>query len=87
MKKEYDTEKKKVTTKELLFLDDMWAKLFAFHIGSACPNARAKQKFIQFCLSERVNQETLTEEFIFKQLPSFINYLSETPQWSSRDIM
>ena len=84
MKKEYNTE---VNTKELLFLDDMWAKLFAFHIGSACPNKRVKQKFIHFCLSERVNQETLTEEFVFKQLPSFINYLSETPYRSSRDIM
>lgn len=74
MKKEYNIE---VTAKELLFLDDMWAKLFAFHIGTACPNGRVKQKFIRFCLAERVNQETLTEEFVFKQLPSFINYLAE----------
>tara|TARA_R110002126_G_scaffold118602_3_gene258861 strand:- start:1600 stop:1827 length:228 start_codon:yes stop_codon:yes gene_type:complete len=74
MKKGYDTE---VTAKELLFLDDMWTKLFAFHIGTACPNKRAKRKFIHFCLAERVNQETLTEEFVFKQLPSFINYLAE----------
>ena len=74
MKKEDNTE---ATVKELLFLDDMWTKLFAFHIGSACPNQRVKQRFIRFCLAERVNQETFTEEFVFKQLPKFINYLAE----------
>ena len=74
MKKGDNTE---ATVKELLFLDDMWTKLFAFHIGSACPNRRVKQRFIRFCLAERVNQETLTEEFVFKQLPKFINYLAE----------
>jgi hypothetical protein len=74
MKKGYDTE---VTGKELLFLDDMWTKLFAFHIGTVCPNDRVKQKFIHFCLDGRVNQEELSEEFVFKQLPSFINYLAE----------
>ena len=63
--------------KELVVLEDLWAKLFAFHLGSHCPNERAKEKFIHFVLSERHEQEPLTEEFVFKQLPRFINYLAE----------
>ena len=63
--------------KELGVLDDLWTKLFAFHLGAQCPNERAKEKFIYFVLSERHGQEPLTEEFVFKQLPRFINYLAE----------
>jgi len=63
--------------KELVVLDDLWTKLFAFHLGAQCPNERAKEKFIYFVLSGRQGQEPLTEEFVFKQLPKFINYLAE----------
>jgi len=63
--------------KELEVLDDLWTKLFAFHLGAQCPNERAKERFIYFVLAERHEQEPLTEEFVFKQLPKFINYLAE----------
>ncbi len=63
--------------KELVVLDDLWTKLFAFHLGAQCPNERAKEKFIHFVLAERHEQEPLTEEFVFEQLPKFINYLAE----------
>tara|TARA_R110000824_G_scaffold11428_3_gene49863 strand:+ start:2752 stop:2958 length:207 start_codon:yes stop_codon:yes gene_type:complete len=63
--------------KEHILIEDLWTKLFAFHLGAQCPNERAKEKFIYFVLSGRRGQEPLTEEFVFKQLPKFINYLAE----------
>ena len=58
-------------------LDDYWAKMFALHIGCPCPNEIVKEKFIGFVLMNRKDNTQLTEEFVFNQLPSFINYLAE----------
>jgi len=63
--------------KERLLLDDYWAKMFALHIGCPCPNKVVKEKFIGFVLMNRKSDTKLTEEFVFNQLPNFLNYLAE----------
>jgi len=60
-----------------ILIDDLWAKLFALHIGCKCPNKRVKEKFIHFVLDHRNNNDQLTEEYVFSQFPEFINYLAE----------
>lgn len=63
--------------KERILLDDYWAKMFALHIGCPCPHEKVKEKFIGFVLMNRKHGVPLDEEFVFNQLPSFINYLAE----------
>ena len=66
-----------LSKREQIILDDHWAKAFAFHIGCPCPNKKVKEKFFDFIASNRKENQALTEEFVFNQLPSFINYLAE----------
>ena len=40
-------------------------------------NVFLKEKFFDFVASNRKENQALTEEFVFNQLPSFINYLAE----------
>ena len=63
-----------------IIIDDLWTKIFALHVGCKCPNDRVKEKFINFILALKNNQESdayLTEEFVFSQFPEFINDLAE----------
>jgi hypothetical protein len=69
--------KKTLPKNERIMLDDYWAKVFALHIGCPCPNQKVKERFFSFVISNRENNQPLTEEFVFNQLPSFINYLAE----------
>jgi hypothetical protein len=66
-----------LSKQEQIILDDYWAKVFALHIGCPCPNKKVKVRFFDFVISNRKENQPLTEEFVFNQLPSFINYLAE----------
>jgi hypothetical protein len=63
--------------KDEILIEDLWAKIFALHIGCSCPNDRVKEKFIHYVLANRVGDIRLTEDFVFSQFPTFINYLAE----------
>ena len=63
--------------KDEILIEDLWAKIFALHIGCSCPNDWVKEKFIHYVLANRVGDIRLTEDFVFSQFPTFINYLAE----------
>ena len=63
--------------KDEIIIEDLWAKIFALHIGCPCPNDSVKQKFIHYVLDNRIDGQHLTEDFVFSQFSEFINYLAE----------
>ena len=66
-----------ISKKDTMLIEDLWAKIFALHIGCPCPSDRVKQKFIHYVSANRDHGTLLTEEFVFSQFPTFISYLAE----------
>lgn len=69
-----------------MFIEDCWVKIFAMHVLCLCPNAKAKDMFIEYVLHEHTtdvilselegrNVSFITEEYVIEQFPNFINYL------------
>ena len=56
-------------------IEDIWVKIFSFHIGCPCPNERIKEQFIHF-VNERRTDDT-KEQDVYDLFPLFINYLGE----------
>ncbi len=58
-----------------IMIEDVWVKMFSFHIGCPCPNEKIKDLFISF-VKERLSKDA-KEEQIYNLFPDFINYLGE----------
>jgi hypothetical protein len=56
-------------------IEDVWVKIFSFHVGCPCPSERIKERFIAFA-KENLKEDS-QEQDIYDLFPIFINYLGE----------